>query len=77
MKLYNKLLSVPFLSILAVIIAAGIVYAASFQDVSSGVNIKIHVFDYCRQVKNNAGQTLFVPTNSQAEWDSLVENGAP
>lgn len=77
MKIHKKLLSVPFLSLLAIICAAGIVYAASFQNVPSGLNYKIHLYDYCRQVTNNASQVLFVPTNTQAEWDSLVENGAP
>lgn len=48
--------------------------AADSYSIAPGSTTKIDEHGVCRQVTNNAGATIFVPTRSSAEWQSFLNN---
>lgn len=48
-----------------------LIYAASFYSVSPTQTLRITEFTMCRDVTNNGTNSIFIPTNTQAEWDSF------
>jgi len=47
------------------------VFAANFYRVNNGTTEEVDEFSICKEVDNNSGQDLFVPTKSALEWLSF------
>ncbi|MCX6715718.1 MAG: hypothetical protein NT077_01720, partial [Candidatus Taylorbacteria bacterium] len=79
MKNYTKIIAG---ALLFMIFAFGLnvmnANALDFHEVGSQLSQTINEFpSLCRNVANNNTLNLFVPTKTLAEWQSLVNNGAP
>jgi hypothetical protein len=76
MRTFLKLNTLLIIS--GLILAAEIVYAATTYSVPGGGSVlQVNEWSACKNVTNNNGLPLFVPTGSSAEWYSLIDNGAP
>lgn len=58
-------------------IAAGVMYAATSYRIESNQVIRIDEFSECRDVRNNSGSPLFIPTRISGEWSAFRNNVNP
>lgn len=64
-----KLIFVKFLILFACILfLAPIIYAAQSYRSSHGATITVDEFGVCKKVKNNGGNSYFIPTKTSGEW---------
>ncbi|MDA3854633.1 MAG: hypothetical protein PF569_00130 [Candidatus Woesearchaeota archaeon] len=68
----NKIKLIPFVLIFIGLIF--LVYAATYYQVNSGATVTIDEQGICKEVTNNNGLAMFVPTNSLAEWTAFRDN---
>lgn len=75
-KKYLNLLTPPVAALIAVAFTAAIVYAAVSTSAAGGGAVTQFTTNWgdCRNIQNNNGLALFVPANTQAEWDTFVNN---
>jgi hypothetical protein len=60
-----------FISIICAALLCGTANAAS---INHGATNEVNAHSVCRNVSNNSGGNLFIPTNSAAEWQSFYNN---
>lgn len=56
------------------LLITALVYAAQFYTVGSRHIYTINEWSVCKDVKNSLANSLFVPTNTSAEWTALQNN---
>lgn len=73
-KNLNK--STLVLSLFTIVTVASVVYAAvSISATGGGATTQFTTnWGDCRNIQNNNGLALFVPANTQAEWDAFISN---
>lgn len=60
--------------LLAVILGAGIVYAAQSSRINNSVATQVTEHGVCGNITNNSGKDIFIPTNSSGEWSAFRAN---
>jgi hypothetical protein len=55
----------------------GVTYAVNTYRAGSTLTTRVSEFGNCRRVINNNPQDLFIPTGSQAEYDSFLSHSVP
>lgn len=69
MKKNKVIIFLPIFILFASI--ALIVYAATFYQIIPSATVKIDEHGVCKNVKNNNGSSIFVPTATPAEWQAF------
>jgi hypothetical protein len=73
---YKNILLLSFLGALSMG-SMGFVYAAAYYDIAPGWWQQVNEWGVCRRVVNDNALTVFMPTNTNAEWSAYYNNGGP
>lgn len=58
------------------LISCTMAVAAQYYSITPGATVQINEHGLCRNVTNNTGLSIFVPTNSSGEWNNFLNNFA-